>query len=242
MLSPAPRVVLVPGLGAVAAGPDARTARVNVEIAARSHLVTAQVLDAFGAVEWLDERDIFDFDYWPLELYKLQSAPPPREFSGHIVVITGAGSGLGRAIAGRLSREGAHLVLTGGEEDSLRQMAAELPGGTACVVTSDPVGAAVAAFGGVDKLVALERVTRGELDRLEVALRQQGIDGAVVGVETPDGVTVDLQLAPPGVRTNCVRLDAGVDPALAAEAIAFLASARAAATDRAIVPVGARPS
>ena len=240
MLSPAPRVAVVPGLGAVAAGLDARAARVNVEIAARSHLVTARVLDAFGAVDWLDERDIFDFDYWPLELYKLQSAPPPREFSGHVAIVAGAGSGLGRAVAARLSREGAHLILAGGDADTARQIAADLPGGTACVATGDPLAAAIAAFGGVDMLVALERVTRDELDRLGLALSQQGIGGAVVGVEIPGGITLDLGYALPGVRANVVRLDDGVDPALAAEAIAFLASARAAATDRAVVPVSAR--
>jgi hypothetical protein len=240
MLSPTPRVVLVPGLGAVAAGPDARTARVNVEVAARSHLVTARVLDAFGAVDWLDERDIFDFDYWPLELYKLQSAPPPREFSGHIAIVAGAGSTLCRAVAARLAGEGAHLVLAGGDGETLRQLASELPGGTVCVATGDPVAAAIAAFGGVDVLVGLERVTRDELDRLGMALSQQGIGGAVVGVETPGGPTVDLGHAISGVRSNIVRLDKGVDPVLAAEAIAFLASTRAAATDRALVPVSAR--
>lgn len=76
MLNPLPRVALVPGLGCVAAGADERTARINAEIAFRSHTVTASVLDAFGEVAWLDESDIFDFDYWPLELRKLQPAPP----------------------------------------------------------------------------------------------------------------------------------------------------------------------
>ena len=239
MLSPAPRVVLVPGLGAVAAGLDARAARVNVEIAARSHLVTAWALDAFGAVDWLDERDIFDFDYWPLELYKLQSAPPPREFSGHIAVVAGAGSGLGRAVAVRLAREGAHLVLMGGDADTVQQIASELPGGTACIATGDPVAAAVAAFGGVDVLVALQPVRQDELDRLGMALSQQGIGGAIAGVETRDGISIDLGDALPGVRANIMRLDEGADPVLAAEVIAFLVSARAAATDRAIMPVSA---
>ena len=239
MLSPLPRVALVPGLGAIAAGPDARTARVNVEIAARSHSVTALVLDAFGAVEWLSERDVFDFDYWPLELYKLQSAPPPRELSGHIAIVTGAGSALGRAVAARLAREGAHLVLSGGDAETLRQIAAELPGGTALVATGDAVAAAIATFGGVDVLVALEPVTRDELDRLGTALRQQGMGGAVAGVDMSGGISVDLGHAlGSGVRSNAVRLGAGFDPVLAAEAIAFLVSARAAATDGVIVPVG----
>ncbi|HEX5469419.1 MAG TPA: class II aldolase/adducin family protein, partial [Gaiellaceae bacterium] len=76
-----PSVALVPGLGCVAAGDDARSARMNAEIALHSHGVAATVLDAFGRTEWLDEADIFDFDYWPLELYKLTLAPPPPELA-----------------------------------------------------------------------------------------------------------------------------------------------------------------
>ena len=75
MLNPLPRVVLVPGLGAVAAGTDAKTARANAEIAYRSHRVTAMTRDAFGAIDWLSEADVFDFDYWPLELAKLAVRP-----------------------------------------------------------------------------------------------------------------------------------------------------------------------
>ena len=75
MLAPAPRVALVRGLGCVAAAPDARTARVRLELAAHSHRATAATLDAFGSASWLTERDVFDFEYWPLELYKLTLAP-----------------------------------------------------------------------------------------------------------------------------------------------------------------------
>jgi rhamnose utilization protein RhaD (predicted bifunctional aldolase and dehydrogenase) len=87
MLEPLPRVVLVPGLGAVAAGPNPSTARVTAEIAHRSHLVTARVLDAFGRTAWLSEEDVFDFDYWPMELYKLTLAPPPPDLAALVVVV-----------------------------------------------------------------------------------------------------------------------------------------------------------
>ena len=86
MLEPLPRVVLVPGLGAVAAGPNPSTARVTAEIAYRSHLVTARALDAFGRTAWLSEADVFDFDYWPMELYKLTLAPPPPDLAALVVV------------------------------------------------------------------------------------------------------------------------------------------------------------
>ena len=74
-----PRIALVPGLGCVAAGANARSARVNAEVATHSHRVTAEVLDVFGEVDWLTDAEIEDFEQWPLELYKLSLAPPPRE-------------------------------------------------------------------------------------------------------------------------------------------------------------------
>jgi rhamnose utilization protein RhaD (predicted bifunctional aldolase and dehydrogenase) len=238
MLSPLPRVVLVPGLGAIAAGADARTARVNAEIAARSHLVTARARDAFGTVQWLEERDVFDFDYWPLELFKLQAAPPPRELSAQVAIITGAGSALGQAVAARLAREGAHLVLAGGEDATLREIAAILPE-QAHLATGDPVAAAIAAFGGVDLLVALEPVTGEAWTRFDAALRRQRLAGAIVGLETREGATFDLRQRAAGeARSNLVRVDADTRPAMVAEAIAFLASPRAAATNGTRLPVG----
>src|SRR6185295_10772639 len=67
-VDPEARVVLVPGLGCVAAAPDGRTARVRAEIAAHTHAAVAATLDAFGGASWLDEREVDDFENWPLEL------------------------------------------------------------------------------------------------------------------------------------------------------------------------------
>lgn len=239
MLSPLPRVILVPGLGAISSGPDARTARVNAEVAARSHLVAARGLDAFGEVAWLDERDVFDFDYWPLELYKLQSAPPPREFSGQVAIISGAGSDLGHAVASRLAREGTHLVLHDEDADALAPIALSLPAGTVHIANGDPVTDAIALFGGVDLFIALEPVTADAVERLVSVWQRQGLGGALVGLETPQATVVDLKRLPAGSgRANLVRVVDQTNPALAAEVITFLASSRAAATDRATVPVG----
>jgi hypothetical protein len=235
MLSPLPRVVLVPGLGCIAAGADERAARVNAEIAARSHLVTARVLDAFGEVAWLDEQDVFDFDYWPLELAKLAGAPPPRDFSGRVAIITGAGSPLGAAVAKRLARDGAHLVLTGAGD--LERVAASLSG-PVLIATGDPLEAAIAEFGGVDSVVALDLATSTNLERLGAALRRQGAFGAVVGLESQHGPTVNLAAAPSrSLRSNLVRADRAA-PDEVAEAMVFLVSSRSAAIDRATIPVG----
>lgn len=242
MLSSLPRVVLVPGLGCVAAGPDARAARVNAEIARRSHLVTARVLNAFGAVKWLGEREIFDFDYWPLELAKLQSAPPPRSYSGHVAIVTGAGTALGRAVATQLARDGAHLVLTGGDASELQRTVASLPPESARIGAGDPIATAITAFGGGDVFVALEPMSPGVRHRIHAVFERQREGGAVVGLERASGATVDLgQPSDAGVRTNVVRVEPGADADMVAAAVTFLASSHAAATDRAIIPIGSTP-
>ena len=62
------------------------------------------------------------------------------EFVGKRYWIVGASEGLGRSLAHKLSRAGAHLILSARSEDRLRELAAELPGRAqvvACDVT-DP--------------------------------------------------------------------------------------------------------
>ena len=239
MLSPLPRVLLVPGLGAVAAGTDANAARVNAEIAHRSHLVTSRTLDAFGAVEWLTEEEVFAFDYWPLELAKLAAAPPPRAFSGRVAVVTGAGSPLGRAVAARLAADGAHLVLAGGDPAERDAATVAAPAGTAVAADGDPLSTAIATFGGVDLLVAVGPPDPSLLRRLDAAAARQGLPVAVVGVGPDGGEATSPPAAAIGsLRVNRVQVGDGASPALVAEAVAFLASDRAAGTRGATLPVG----
>ncbi len=161
MHSPLPRVALVPGLGCVGVGATWRDARVRTEIAARSLAVAATTLDAFGAVEWLGERDLFEFDYWPMELAKLAGATSP-ELAGTIAIVTGAASGIGREVALDLARRGAHVVLGDLDGNGLDETAAALaPDQVATVagdltdekVVDELVRTAVETFGGVDAAV-----------------------------------------------------------------------------------------
>jgi NAD(P)-dependent dehydrogenase (short-subunit alcohol dehydrogenase family) len=217
MLDPQPRVFLVRGLGCVAAAPEARAAEQRLELAAHSHRTTAATLDAFGGSTWLDEREVFDFDYWPLELYKLTLAPTPPELAGTVAIVTGAASGIGRAVALDLGARGAHVVAADLDGERLAETAAALPVDRVRTVTGDLtrdevvdglVGAAVAAFGGLDAVVLnagiastgrLEELSGREWARsLDVnltahfeltrrvfpVLREQGIGGSLVYVSS----------------------------------------------------------
>jgi rhamnulose-1-phosphate aldolase/alcohol dehydrogenase len=164
MLEPVPSVALVPGLGAIAAGTDKRAATVVAEVALHTHRVAAAAIDGFGDVERLPDPDLFDVDYWPMELYKLSLAPPPAELAGRIVVVTGAASGIGRTVAVELARRGAHLVLCDLDGDGLEATRESIgaPDKAVAVVgdVSDEhvvdamVSAAVRTFGGLDGIVA----------------------------------------------------------------------------------------
>jgi rhamnulose-1-phosphate aldolase/alcohol dehydrogenase len=185
MLDPVPRVVLVPGLGVVAAMKDKK----NAALGALCYGHVLRVMNAaeqIGGFRFLDERDAFAIEYWSLEMAKLNQ--PQRELAGHVAVVTGAASGIGRAIAARFLEEGAHVVLADRDGRAVDEAARAL--GAACkaperarAVAADVTRAedaaalvdeAVLAFGGLDILVCnagfvsaspVERFSEEEWDR-----------------------------------------------------------------------------
>lgn len=164
MRSALPPVVFVPGLGTVTGAKNASAARVVAETVAHTHAVAAEVLDANGGPDPLPEQDLFDIDYWPLELAKLAGAPAAPELQGRIYLVTGPASGIGRSVALDLAARGAQLVLVDRDEEGLEACGAEvaevgeqpvLHGAdvTAPEAAREAVRRAVMSFGGVDGAV-----------------------------------------------------------------------------------------
>ena len=182
LLDPRPRVVLVPGLGMFTAGRDARTAGIVDDIYHHTIDVIGNA-SAFGRYVSLSAKDAFDVEYWPLELYKLSLAPPDKELACRVALVTGGGSGIGRAVAHRLAAEGAHVAIGDVDADSARRVADEVTRaagagralGLAMDVTSEAsVRAAfeetVLAWGGLDVLVSNAGIAHSApVDRMALA-------------------------------------------------------------------------
>lgn len=188
MLDPHPRVILIPGLGMFTSGKDRRTARIVRDLY-RHTLKVIQDAAALDSYAVLSLRELCDFEYWPLENYKLTLLPPEKEFSRRIALVTGAAGGIGKAIAGRLVEEGASVVLTDVEgakvkraAESLSEKAGEAVAvGLPADVTSETsvrrlFEAAVLAFGGLDLLVSNAGIARtAPVDQLSLADWEQSL-------------------------------------------------------------------
>lgn len=109
MRDPNPTVILIPGLGMIAWGKDKSESRVTAEFynCAIEVMRGAEAIDEYTA---LPQQEAFDIEYWLLEEAKLQRMPAEKELARQVVVVIGAGSGIGREVAHRLVREGAHIV------------------------------------------------------------------------------------------------------------------------------------
>jgi rhamnose utilization protein RhaD (predicted bifunctional aldolase and dehydrogenase)/NAD(P)-dependent dehydrogenase (short-subunit alcohol dehydrogenase family) len=164
-LDPFPRVILVPGIGALTAA----ASRKEADIAADIYERTASIIEAATALssyQPVGELDLFDVEYWSLEQAKLGKGAPARPLSRRIALVTGGASGIGLGTARALLDAGAHVVLTDRDEAALaradRDLSARYPGHVThgrCDVTRPAdaryaVDLAIATFGGLDVVVS----------------------------------------------------------------------------------------
>ncbi|WP_426322096.1 bifunctional aldolase/short-chain dehydrogenase [Microbacterium sp. E-13] len=157
-----PLIVLIPGVGMFSYGANKQTARVAGEfyVNAINVLRGAEALSTYTPIS---DAEKFRIEYWALEEAKLQRMPKPKTHQGRIALVTGAASGIGKAIATRLAAEGACVVVADLDLDKAQAAAAELGntdvaiGVAANVADADQIqaafDAAVLAFGGVDLVV-----------------------------------------------------------------------------------------
>ncbi len=108
---PHPRVILIPGVGMFTTGKDASQASVSAQLYHRA-IAVMRGAEADGGFISLSDAESYAVEYWPLEQYKLKQAPPEREFSRQIVLVTGAAGGIGSAICRRMAQDGVHVVAT----------------------------------------------------------------------------------------------------------------------------------
>jgi rhamnulose-1-phosphate aldolase/alcohol dehydrogenase len=125
MRDPNPTVILVPGLGLIAWGKNKSESRVTAEF----YSLAIEVMrgsEAISEYQGLPRQEAFDIEYWLLEEAKLRRMPPEKEFARNIVLVIGAGSGIGKAVAHRVAKEGAHVVCADLSEEAARATAQEL--------------------------------------------------------------------------------------------------------------------
>jgi rhamnulose-1-phosphate aldolase/alcohol dehydrogenase len=161
MRSADPVIVLVPGVGMWSFGPDAHAARIAGEffVNAINVMRGAESVSSYAPIT---DAEKFGVEYWDLEERKLRLRPPAPPLEGRVAFVTGAGSGIGLAIAERLAEEGACVVVADIDGERAEKVASSLGAERALAVTVDvsdesavdrAFDEAALHFGGVDLVV-----------------------------------------------------------------------------------------
>lgn len=187
MRDPNPVVIIYPGVGMFSFSKDKQTTRVASEFYVNA-INVMRGAEAISEYTSLPRQEAFDIEYWLLEEAKLQRMPKEKPLSRKIAIVTGAGGGIGQAIADKMVAEGAVVVFTDLNHEAAEAAAAKYSKDQAiavpCDVTdqeniADAFKETVLAFGGVDILVhsaglaiskSLEDTTTKDWDLLENVL------------------------------------------------------------------------
>jgi len=189
MRDPNPTVVLIPGVGLIAWGKDKSESRVTAEFynCAVEVMRGAEAIDTYIA---LPQQEAFDIEYWLLEEAKLKRMPAEKELARQVVIVVGAGSGIGKETAHRIVKEGAHIVCVDMKIETAQATAKEITDkyGVGIGVAGSGISACGPALGLAANIVDRANV-RAMLD--DVALAYGGFDSICVtaGVFWPSDTT-----------------------------------------------------
>jgi rhamnulose-1-phosphate aldolase/alcohol dehydrogenase len=157
-----PAIVLVPGVGMFSFGANKQTARVAGEFYVNA-INVMRGAEAVSTYAPIDESEKFRIEYWALEEAKLARMPKPKPLATRVALVTGAASGIGKAIAVRLAAEGACVVVADLDLQKATDAAAEIGSSDVAIGVAADVSdgeavaaafrAAALAFGGVDLVV-----------------------------------------------------------------------------------------
>jgi rhamnose utilization protein RhaD (predicted bifunctional aldolase and dehydrogenase)/NAD(P)-dependent dehydrogenase (short-subunit alcohol dehydrogenase family) len=180
-LDPAPRVILVPGLGLFGLGASKEEARVAADLA-ETNVKVITAAETIGTYDVIPEADIFDIEYWSLEQAKLGKARE-KPLARHVALVSGGGSGIGAEIVAAFRAEGAEVAVL--DIEFGKAEAAAKPHGAlalACDVTdADAIQRAVArvveTYGGLDIVVSNAGAAwQGPIGEVDDAVLRQSFD------------------------------------------------------------------
>ncbi len=187
MRDPNPVIIIYPGVGMFSFSKDKQTTRVASEFYVNA-INVMRGAEAISEYTSLPRQEAFDIEYWLLEEAKLQRMPKEKPLSRKIAIVTGAGGGIGQAIADKIVQEGAVVVFTDLNQEALDSVTEKYSKDQAVAVTCDVTNEeaivnafkkTVLAFGGVDIIVhsaglaiskSLEDTTTQDWDLLENVL------------------------------------------------------------------------
>ena len=190
MRDPNPRVILIPGVGMIAYGKNKSESRVTAEFY-NCAVAVMEGAEAVGHYVALPRQEAFDIEYWLLEEAKLLRMPPEKSLERNVVIVVGGGSGIGKAVAHRVAKEGAHVVSADLNAEAAQSTADELT-----AVYGMGIGVAGSGISGCGPAIGMSvNITdRQSVCALfnQVLLAYGGIDNIIVtaGVfvpPTPDG-------------------------------------------------------
>lgn len=193
-----PTVILIPGIGMVAFGKNKSESRVTAEF----YNCAVEVMrgaEAISTYDALPMQEAFDIEYWALEEAKLQRMPAEKEFERKVVVVVGAGSGIGKEVAHRMAKESAHIVCVDLKLEAAEETAKELTD-----IYGQGIGVAGSGLSGCGPAIGLSAnmTDRENVRKMfeQVVLAYGGIDTVIVtaGIFVPpskDGQVTDDQFS-----------------------------------------------